>query len=133
MLGNHLYQHLVVTLLGCFQGLQLLCSQSLSILLTTLPRFYPTINILALTIHVQYAGASPVPIPVGHLPSAQATVTVANYTQTTGVSKDSQQAKFKQGFVFKLGKDRKTQTLTIKVDDTEKSKDIQFLTEAFDC
>ena len=67
---------------------------------------------------------SPTPIPVGHLPSAQATVTVANYTQTTGVSKDSQQAEFKQGFVFKLGKDWKTQTLAIKVDDTEKSKNI---------
>ena len=71
---------------------------------------------------VQYAGASPVPIPVGHLPSAQATVSVANYTKTTGVSKDSQQAEFKQGFVFKLGKDWRTQSLTIKVDDTEKSK-----------
>eukprot|EP00092_Neocalanus_flemingeri_P008919 GFUD01009594.1.p1 GENE.GFUD01009594.1~~GFUD01009594.1.p1 ORF type:complete len:558 (-),score=154.47 GFUD01009594.1:168-1682(-) len=69
----------------------------------------------------KYAGASPTPIPVGHLPSAKATVTVANYTQTTGVSKDSQQAEFKQGFVFKLGKDWKTQTLKIRVDDTEKS------------
>ena len=133
MLGNHLYQNLVVTLLGCFQGLQLLYSQSLSILQTTLLRFYLNVDTITLTICVQYTGASPVPIPVGHLPFAQATVTVANYTQTTGVSKDSQQAEFKQGFVFKLGKDRKTQTLTIKVDDTEKSKDIQFLTEAFDC
>ena len=76
----------------------------------------------AACICVQYAGASPVPIPVGRLPSAQATVSVANYSKTTGVSKDSQQAEFKQGFVFKLGKDWRTQSLTIKVEDTEKSK-----------
>jgi len=51
-------------------------------------------------------------------------LTVANYTQATGVSKDSQQAEFKQGFVFKLGKDWKSQTLNVRVDDTEKSKNI---------
>ena len=51
-------------------------------------------------------------------------MTVANYTQTTAVSKDSQHAEFKQGFVFKLGKDWKTQTLAIKIDDTEKSKNV---------
>ena len=133
MLGNHLYKHQVVTLLVCSQGLQLLYSQSLSILQTTLLRFYLNVDKITLTICVQNTVASPVPIHVGHLPSAQETVTLANYTQTTGVSKDSQQAEFKQGFVFKLGKDWKTQTLTIKVDDTEKSKKIQFLREAFDC
>lgn len=68
----------------------------------------------------KYAGPAPVPIPGGHLPSAQATLTVANYTRTTGVSKDSQQAEFKQGFTFLLGKDWKSHSLAIKVDDTEK-------------
>jgi hypothetical protein len=73
----------------------------------------------------KYSGASSVPIPVGHLPSAQATLSVANYTRTTGVSKDSQQAEFKQGFVFLLGRGWKSESLTIKVADTEKSRNVE--------
>jgi len=68
----------------------------------------------------KYAGATPVPLPVGHLPSAQATLTVANFIKTTGVSKNSQQAEFKQGFTFLLGADWKSHSLTIMVADTEK-------------
>jgi len=68
----------------------------------------------------KYAGATPVPLPVGHLPSAQATLTVASYIKTTGVSRNSQQAEFKQGFTFLLGTDWKSQSLQIEVADTEK-------------
>ena len=60
-------------------------------------------------------------IPTGHLPSAITTVSVANYTKTTEISRDSQQAEFKQGFVFKLGEDWRNEMITIKVDDTERS------------
>jgi len=68
----------------------------------------------------KYVENNPVAIPTGHLPSAITTVSVANYTKTTEISRDSQQAEFKQGFVFKLGEDWRNEMITIKVDDTER-------------
>merc|ERR1711973_414823 len=58
--------------------------------------------------------------PSGHQPSSQVTLTVANYTKTSEISRDTQQAIFNYGEQFTLGSDWKTQTLTIAVQDTEK-------------
>jgi len=57
--------------------------------------------------------------PQGHVPSPQVTVSVANYTKTSDISRDKQQANFNYGEVFMLRSDWKTQTLTISVQDTE--------------
>jgi len=56
-----------------------------------------------------------------HLPSPQATFTVANYTITSEVARDSQQPSFNFGHSFSLLDDWKTKKLTITIQDTEKS------------
>ena len=58
----------------------------------------------------------------------QASLRIGNsQEQKSIIIKDSQQAEFKQGFIFKLQlgggtPDLSTQSLTIKIDDTKKSK-----------
>jgi len=57
----------------------------------------------------------------GHLPSPQVTLSVANYTMTSGITRDTQQAIFNHGEQFPLRSNWKTQTLTLSVQDTEQS------------
>lgn len=67
---------------------------------------------------VQYTGGPA--IPTGHLPSAQVTVAVANYTYTSQVVRDSQQPNINMGTTYRLLSDWRTTTLTLSVSDTEK-------------
>jgi len=56
----------------------------------------------------------------GHLPSPQVTLRVANYTKTSDIARDTQQATFNFGEQFSLPSNWKSLTLTVAVADTEK-------------
>merc|ERR1712200_248780 len=58
--------------------------------------------------------------PVGHLPSPQATVSLANYTRKSNIFKKTQQPAFNFGESLSLVQDWSTASLVISVEDTQK-------------
>jgi len=62
------------------------------------------------------------PMPAGHLPSPRAIIKVANYTSITETAKKTQQATFNHGEVYMLQSNWKTQTLVIKVEESDSGK-----------
>jgi len=88
-------------------------------------RLFPGSTSAVLTVFVYSANnlakyADSTVFPAGHLPSPKVTITIANYTHTSEIARDSQQASFNYGEVISLLNNWKTETLTISVDDTEK-------------
>merc|ERR1712098_421251 len=71
--------------------------------------------------HYTSSGGAAVPIPVGYLPSAQATVKVGAFNKKSKIDEESQQAEFKEGFFFQLGDSWKQEKLTISIADSKKS------------
>merc|ERR1719244_346691 len=62
--------------------------------------------------------------PAGHIPSTQAEIKVANYTKSSDVIRDNQNANFNLGEIFSLQQNWKTQTIDINIKDTEKNKSL---------
>ena len=72
--------------------------------------------------------AATVPLQPGYLPSPQARLTVSSgELRTTNTIEETQQADFREGFLFLLGTDWASQTIKIQVDDSKKRKSFAFL------
>ena len=68
----------------------------------------------------------PLPLQPGYLPSPQATVTLSSAgPKNTKTIEETQQADFKEGFLFRLGADWASQTLKIQVDDRKKRNSLE--------
>ncbi|XP_023332371.1 extended synaptotagmin-3 [Eurytemora carolleeae] len=63
-------------------------------------------------------------LAASHIPSPRASIMVANYTQQSEIARDTQQASFNFGTSFSLQQNWKTQSLTIKLEDTESRKSL---------
>ena len=62
-----------------------------------------------------------VPLAPGYLPSARASVSLTSArAQQSQIFRDSQQPEFKEGFLFELGQNWKSQSLKIQIDDSKK-------------
>ena len=71
--------------------------------------------------------AATVPLQPGYLPSPQARLTVSpGDLRTTNIIEETQQADFREGFLFMLGTDWASQTIKIQVDDSKKRKSFHF-------
>ena len=64
-----------------------------------------------------------VPLAVGYLPSPRVSVSLTSArVQQSKICRDSQQPEFKEGFIFELGQNWKSQSLKIQIDDSKKRK-----------
>jgi len=92
---------------------------------STSDRLFPGATAAVLTVFVysannlaQFTGG--MRFPAGHLPSPQATITIANYTHNSNAYRNTQQPSFNFGETVTLLHDWTTATLVISVRDTEK-------------